>query len=95
MSRYAQNNLDIFDGVNTYNPKYNAQFDRINNNFNMAQQEYGTENYQKNIYNQMNQINNLPLWQNNDELLYNGNEEYLYTVDNYIKLAEEFESIGY
>lgn len=95
MSKYAQNNLDIFDGVNTYNPKYNAQFDSINNNFNMAQQEYGTENYQKNIYNQMNQINNLPLWQKNDELLYNGNEEYLYTVDNYIKLAEEFESIGY
>ena len=95
MSNYAQNNLDIFNKVNTYNPKYNEQFDSINNNFNIAQQEYGTENYQKNIYNQMNQINNSPLWQKNDELLYNGNEEYLYTVDNYIKLAEEFESIGY
>lgn len=95
LAKYAANNTDIFDNVNTYDPKYNEQFDSINNNFSLSQQKYGTENYKKNMYEQMRQINNFPLWQKNDELLYNGNKEYLTTVDNYIKLATEFESIGY
>jgi hypothetical protein len=35
------------------------------------------------------------VWNNSEDLLYNGNEEFLATVDNYIKIAEAYESIGY
>ena len=61
----------------------------------LSQQHFGTEEYEKNLNKELNQITKYPVWQNSEELLYNGNEEFLATVDNYIKLAKAYESIGY
>jgi hypothetical protein len=95
IANYAENNEDVFYRVNNYDPQYNDQFDSINTHFQQSQLDYGTESYKDSVGKQLNQITSYPLWKNTEELLYNGNEEYLATVDNYIKLANAYEGIGY
>ena len=95
IANYTANNPDVFNTVNNYDPQYNDDFDNINRHMRLSQQHYGTEEYEKNLNKELNQITKYPVWQNSEELLYNGNEEFLATVDNYIKIAKAYESIGY
>lgn len=95
IANYSANNPDIFNTVNNYDPQYNDDFDNINRHMRLSQQYFGTEEYEKNLNKELNQITKYPVWKNSEELLYNGNEEFLATVDNYIKLAKAYESIGY
>jgi len=95
IANYAELNEDVFNRVNNYDPQYNDQFDSIYTHFQQSNLDYGTENYKKSLSKQLNQITSYPLWKNSEELLYNGNEEYLATVDDYIKIANAYEGIEY
>ncbi len=95
IANYTANNPEVFNTVNNYDPQYNDDFDNINRHMRLSQQHFGTEEYEKNLNKELNEITKYPVWQNSEELLYNGNEEFLATVDNYIKLAKAYESIGY
>jgi hypothetical protein len=95
VASFANNNESIFDNVNKYDPQYNENFDNINKHINMSTQTLGTPEHKTNLNTQLNNITKYGVWNNSEDLLYNGNEEFLATVDNYIKIAEAYESIGY
>jgi len=95
VASFAQKNQQIFDNINKYDPQYNENFDNINNHLQMSMQNYGTPEHQSKLNKEINNITKYGVWQNSEDLLYNGNEEFLATVDNYIKLAKAYESIGY
>ena len=58
-------------------------------------QNYGNPQHKSHLNKELNRVTSYPVWKNSEDLLYNGNEEYLATVDNYIKIAEAYEGIGY
>jgi len=95
VARFANNNENIFDTVNKYDPQYNENFDNINRHINMSMQNYGTPQHEQKLNKEINNVTKYGVWNNSEDLLYNGNEEFLATVDNYIKLARAYESIGY
>ena len=57
--------------------------------------ELASSEHKTNLNTQLNNITKYGVWNNSEDLLYNGNEEFLATVDNYIKIAEAYESKGY
>ena len=95
VASFANNNQNIFDNVNKYDPQYNENFDNINRHVNMSMQNSGTPGHKATLNKELNNVTKYGVWNNTEDLLYNGNEEFLATVDNYIKIAEAYESIGY
>ena len=95
VASFANNNQNIFDNVNKYDPQYNENFDNINRHVNMSVQNSGTPGHKATLNKELNNVTKYGVWNNTEDLLYNGNEEFLATVDNYIKIAEAYESIGY
>ena len=95
VASFAEKNESIFDNVNKYDPQYDQDFDNINQHMNLAMEKYGTEEHKSRLNSEINNITKYGVWKNTEDLLYNGNEEFLATVDNYIKIAKAYESIGY
>ena len=95
VARFANNNENIFDTVNKNDPQYNENFDNINRHIKMSMQNYGTPQHEQKLNKEVNNVTKYGVWNNSEDLLYNGKEEFLPTVDNYIKIARAYESIGY